>query len=187
MPEPAFRRIALSAHASTPSPAIQRLEVLVGVPGPGALELRYLLQGDLSLIRLVPQESLCPGRADNLWQHTCFEAFIQPVGSQSYCELNFSVAKQWAAYRFDAYRAGMRPLELARPPEISVTHTSQQLELHATVALASEYRPALLGLTAVVEHDSGRLCYWSARHSPGKPDFHHRDGFVLEIQLPTNS
>ena len=153
------------------------------VPRPGVLELRYLLQGDLAHIRVVPSEAGPTGRADNLWKHTCFEAFIRTAGSQSYGELNFSVAKQWAAYHFDGYRTGMMPLELPEPPEISVTRTPQHLELHATVALAREYGPTLLALTAVVEEDNGSLCYWSARHPPGKPDFHHPDGFVFELEV----
>jgi hypothetical protein len=38
----------------------------------------------------------------------------------------------------------------------------------------------LLGLTAVVEEENGRLSYWALKHPPGKPDFHSPEGFVLE-------
>jgi hypothetical protein len=43
--------------------------------------------------------------------------------------------------------------------------------------------PALqLGLTAVIEDDSGNLSYWALRHAPGNPDFHDPDGFALELR-----
>jgi hypothetical protein len=153
--------------------------------------LRYCLQADMARIRVAFEGTVAPGRTEGLWKHTCFEAFIRPDESQGYYELNFSAAKQWAAYHFDAYREGMTPVELPEPPTISVTQTPQNLELDAIVALPFEYakgakemrgsvRPGL-ALTAVVEEDSGRLCYWSARHPPGKPDFHHSDGYVFEL------
>jgi hypothetical protein len=38
-----------------------------------------------------------------------------------------------------------------------------------------------LALTAVIEDSSGTLSYWALKHAPNKPDFHHSDGFVLEL------
>jgi hypothetical protein len=183
MPVPVMRRIALASHPSTPGSTVQGVEVCAASPRAGVLELRYRLHADLSRIRLISSEGSPDGRADGLWKHTCFEAFVRPAGAESYRELNFSPAKQWAAYQFDAYRAGMRPLELAQPPAISVRRAPQLLELYATVALQGECGQALLALTAVVEEDSGSLCYWSARHPAGKPDFHHPDGFVFELEV----
>ena len=51
------------------------------------------------------------------------------------------------------------------------------------LGLAREGLDLKLALTAVVEDGSGRLSYWALRHAPGKPDFHHPDGFVLEFTL----
>ncbi|MEP9357206.1 DOMON-like domain-containing protein [Sphingomonas sp. KR3-1] len=56
-----------------------------------------------------------PARTDGLWQRTCFELFLRDPESGAYLEFNFSPSGEWAAYRFDGYRAGMRPLELADP------------------------------------------------------------------------
>jgi hypothetical protein len=112
--------------------------------------------------------------------------FIQPSGSHGYYEFNFSPTKQWAVYRFNSYRQGMAPMDMANPPEISIRKASDSLELLVTLSLPvsagidAAQRPRL-ALTAVVEEDSGRLCYWSARHPQGKPDFHHSDGFVFEL------
>jgi hypothetical protein len=33
----------------------------------------------------------------------------------------------------------------------------------------------------VIEAADGSLSYWALRHPPGKPDFHHRDAFALEL------
>ena len=41
-----------------------------------------------------------------------------------------------------------------------------------------------VALAAVVEDATGDLSYWSLRHAAGKPDFHHSDGFVLELPSP---
>ena len=38
-----------------------------------------------------------------------------------------------------------------------------------------------LGLSAVIEGADGGLSYWALRHPPGKPDFHHPEAFVLEL------
>jgi hypothetical protein len=181
-------KVPLLNHPSTPSEAIQSLEVQLSVAAPSRgsaalVTLRYKLQADMSRIRLRPET--VPGRAEGLWKHTCFEAFIQPGGMRAYHELNFSPTRQWAVYGFDGYREGMRPIDLSSPPAIAVRKDPHQLELEATFSLPSEATGAASGsrlaLTAVVEEDNGRLCYWSARHPQGKPDFHHADNFVLEL------
>jgi hypothetical protein len=41
-----------------------------------------------------------------------------------------------------------------------------------------------VALSAVIEDNRGMLSYWALKHPPGKPDFHHRDGFALEIEAP---
>jgi hypothetical protein len=33
----------------------------------------------------------------------------------------------------------------------------------------------------VIEETNGAKSYWALKHPPGKPDFHHADGFVLEL------
>ena len=37
---------------------------------------------------------------------------------------------------------------------------------------------------AVVEETDGRLSYWALTHPAERPDFHHRDGFVLPLEHP---
>ena len=174
--------IPLRPHPTTQSDAIQSLDVQLSFGSPSLVTLRYHLRGDMSRIRV--GAAGVPGRADDLWKHTCFEAFIRPAGSAQYYELNFSPTEQWAAYHFDSYRAGMTPADLSRPPEMAVRRSAGSLELEVTFLLpagcAATPRPKL-ALTAVVEEEGGRLCYWSVRHPPGRPDFHHAAGFTIDL------
>ena len=151
---------------------------------PGSFVFQYVLRADMARVRVPRAET--PSRADGLWKHTCFEAFIRPSGLDGYYELNFSPSGRWAVYSFDGYRAGMSPVEVSSPPRLAVRAYEDRLELDAEVHLAdfglASQRPGLrLALTAVVEDDSGTLAYWALKHAPGKPDFHHPDGFVLEL------
>lgn len=147
-----------------------------------SLELRYRVEGDIARV-LVPAKR-SPQRADKLWQHTCFEAFVRAAAASAYVELNFSPSSAWAMYQFSGYRAGMSNVEAA-PPRISLHRESGLLQLDAVVDLAST--PALLhaelklAMCAVVEEEDRRLSYWALVHPAGKPDFHHADGFVLKL------
>ncbi len=182
-------QIFLDAHPSTRCDSVQRLDVRLSFQSPGVVTLCYTLRGDMSRIRIGTEvargttESLW---TDGLWKHTCFEAFIRPGESPGYYEFNFSPTRQWAVYRFDSYRQGMTPMVLANPPSISTSRAAEQLVLEASVALpfsadSGAARHTQLALAAVIEEESGRLCYWAGRHPQGKPDFHHSDGFAFEL------
>jgi hypothetical protein len=126
------------------------------------------------------------GRTDGLWNHTCFEAFVAPADAPDYHEFNFSPSLDWAIYRFSSYREGMSSAEIGRAPEISVRRRDDGLELQSAVSLGHliglRDAPHLrIALAAVIEDENGRLSYWGLRHSPGKPDFHHPDGFALKV------
>jgi hypothetical protein len=175
---------ALAAHPSTPGGAVRGLGARARTEGTGILVLRYSLDADMSRIRVPP--SGAGGRAEQLWKHTCFEAFVAPAAGTGYHEFNFSPALDWAIYRFSAYREGMSPAEIGKAPGISVRRMDDGLELESTVCLADlaglrDARRLRVGLAAVIEEENGRLSYWGLRHPPGKPDFHHSDGFALEV------
>ena len=178
--------VILASHASTPCDAIHGLDVWVTVTATGVVTFRFCLRADMARIRVPSEGEGRSGQTAGLWKHTCFEAFIRPSESCAYYEFNFSPAGQWAAYRFDSYREGMTPLQLVRSPEISVRNAPDRLELEAmlpvpiSAAAGAAPRPKL-AIAAVVEEENGRLCYWAARHPAGRPDFHHSDGFVLEL------
>ena len=182
-----MQSISLTCHPTTACAAIRHIEVQVLRPRNAALELRYTILGDIDGL-LIPPES--PSRtADKLWQHTCFEAFIA-VGA-GYYEFNFSPSTQWAIYRFSAYREGVTAVENASP-QIAVRRDAACLTVGAIVDLdalpAFRDRSDLrLALSAAIEDTEHRMSYWALAHPPGKPDFHHAAGFVLELPAGSRS
>ncbi|MCC7546275.1 MAG: DOMON-like domain-containing protein [Burkholderiales bacterium] len=174
--------LTLSRHPGSPSGGVEHADVSASAL-PGALALCYRLRG--ALRRIAVPEPARPARRDGLWRHTCFECFVRIPGQRAYAEFNVSPSGEWAAYRFDACRAGMRPLELDEAPRIELVRSHAALELRTRLRLPAPWdgAPRLqLALTAVVEEVSGALSYWALAHPPGKPDFHRDDGFALMIE-----
>ena len=174
----------LTSHPSTPNDDVRRLEVQLRTEEPDILVFRYSLVADMSRVR-VPLPGV-GGRADALWKHTCFEAFVAAADAPGYHEFNFSPSLDWAVYRFSAYREGMSPAEIGRTPEISVRRGEDGLELMSAVRIGDladlrDVGRLRLALAAVIEDEDGRLSFWGLRHAHGKPDFHHPDGFALEV------
>ena len=102
----------------------------------------------------------------------------------AYREFNFSPSGAWQAYAFRAYRAG-GPLYPAPAPTIRLDLEPAEFRLTATLpaGLLPPGRQLQLGLSAVIEASDGSLSYWALHHPPGRPDFHHTDGFALQIAL----
>ncbi len=167
----------LVPHPETPCSAVRRLEVRVARGG-GRLRLRYELEGNLAA--LVLPEPGPPQRCDGLWEHTCFEAFLALPVAEAYGEHNFAPSGAWAAYAFQAYRTRI-PGEVGADPGLRVTRGADRLELEATVPDPAPDQVLRLALTAVVEARDGGCTYWSLRHPPGAPDFHHAEAFALEL------
>lgn len=173
--------LSLKRHPDSPASAVDAVEVEV-TPRPGnGLELRYRLTGRTSEIAM---PAPARGRVDELWKHTCFEAFIRPAGGEGYHEFNFSPSMQWAAYGFDGYRAGMRSADEFQTIDFRLGGRSGlydlqvALDLEGVIPADADWR---LALAAVIEEKSGQLSYWALAHPAGKPDFHHGDGFALDL------
>jgi hypothetical protein len=188
MPSIHAKPAVLAAHHSTPNEAVRALSALVRMEGNELLVFDYLLDADLSRVRvpLAAAQVRAGARADALWKHTCFEAFLAPADALGYHELNFSPSRDWAIYRFSAYRDGMAEAKIAHAPQISVHRGDAEVELKATVRMESlgDLRDAprlKVALAAVIEDESGRLSYWALWHPPGKPDFHHPSAFALQV------
>jgi hypothetical protein len=167
----------LTLHPDGRCDAVTHIAVEIARPSAAVLLVDYIVSGNLDDLSLLPIGT--SARTDGLWQHTCFEAFMRPAGSESYFEFNFSPSTQWAAYRFGRYREGMIAAETA-VPRIEFEHAAQRCVLRAALALPDEgaWR---LGLSAVIEETNGRKSYWALAHPPGRPDFHHSDCFALEL------
>jgi hypothetical protein len=186
--------LRLLPHPQKPGGAVRRVAARAWLAAPRSLRLRYVLEADLRRIR-IPAAVPGGGRAEGLWKHTCFEAFVGVDASADYLELNFSPSGQWAAYRFESYREGMAAAELEERPAIAIVPGKHGLELRAEVRLggalpgggrstagaAAGKGDMRLALSTVVEDEEGGLSYWALRHPPGRPDFHHPDGFSLAL------
>ncbi|HUG45416.1 MAG TPA: DOMON-like domain-containing protein [Sphingomicrobium sp.] len=119
-----------------------------------------------------------PWRADKLWETTCFEAFLQISGTQSYREWNFAPAGNWQAYDFSSYREGAEKAEVDSPPYIRMEDNFTWWTVGATIATEARHQ-LHLGLSAVLEEVDGTRSYWALAHNEsGKPDFHLPDCFI---------
>ncbi|MBV9330167.1 MAG: DOMON-like domain-containing protein [Alphaproteobacteria bacterium] len=179
-------REQLKIHTDSVCRAVHSITVDVSRPGAGTLELRYIVSGAIS--DLVVPEPTVPARVDGLWRHTCFEAFVRTAGEKPYCEFNFAPSGEWAAYRFGDHRDGMKVAEELPAPAIGFDATSSSLELAVTLELGqlaeiSKTSAWRLSISAVIEERSGRKSYWALAHPPGPADFHHGDGFRLELSF----
>lgn len=149
----------------------------------GGLSLSWRLEGDIDGVRVPAAGSALP--RERLWAHTCCELFVARKGGEAYREFNFSPGGQWMAFDFSTYR--QRAVDPQLPaPRLSLSRERAALTL--AVALPAACLPAgacRLALTAVVELADGSHRYWALRHPPGRPDFHHRDGFALVLKGPT--
>ena len=172
--------IALTCHPDTPARAVQSVTVELTMTDADDVLLTFYVTPGAALA--VPV-STSPVRADGLWQRTCFEMFVRVAG-ESYVEFNLSPSREWAAYAFDGYRAGMRDLALPVDPHIELERQGGAFVLEADVDLAAiQAGRATVGLSAVIEEVDGTKSYWALRHPHGKPDFHHPDCFALELPV----
>ena len=121
------------------------------------------------------------GRHFNLWQQTCFEAFIS-AGAGEYYEINLSTKGAWNVYRFDSYRSPQPPQEFPGAELVECNSSPGKLEARFLVPGAG-FNKTKACLTAVLTLTGGRTTYWSTRHAPAKPDFHLSENFTLERKL----
>lgn len=178
-------RLALKLHPDSSCSAIESIEVEAARSAPGLLRLAFILKGDIAALR-PPPETFSLRRGDELWRHSCLEAFVTAELSGPYVELNFSPAGEWAAYGFSGYRAEMTAIEAA-PPAMEGTWDSEGFQLQASVGLPQlpDDVPWHIGMSAVIEDADGSISYWALGHPPGKADFHHGDCFALEVPAPS--
>jgi hypothetical protein len=177
----------LVAHPQTPATPSVTLVAAVRTVSAAALRCEYVLQADLTLLALPARRA--GERRDELWRHTCFEAFVSAGDESGYYEFNFSPSGDWAAYRFEDYRRGMTRAPLGQAPAVEVDARPGRLALSATLEFGGLGSPGRacglrLALAAVLEDQQGALSYWALAHPPGKPDFHHPAGFTLELHAP---
>ncbi|MDO9587980.1 MAG: DOMON-like domain-containing protein [Brevundimonas sp.] len=168
-----MQTVSLHPHPDSDPHGVDRFEVHFERDGL-LLWLRFVVEGEIDRITWPAEAG--QGRADDLWRHTCFEVFV--TADAGYVEYNLSPSGQWASYRFDGPRVGMR-----RADEVAtllgLDGAFDMVALEARIELPHD--AARLALSAVIETSVGEMSYWALAHPSGKPDFHHPDSFILDL------
>lgn len=147
------------------------------------LLLDYTLAGDLNALALAAPEAE-PARRDGLWEHTCFEFFLAPHGSNLYWEGNLAPSGHWNLYQFLGYRQGRKEepalsaLAVRSEGEEGIFRLGSELKLDRLLAGHHSWR---LGLSAVIADRDGRRAYWALTHRETRPDFHRWDSFLVNL------
>jgi hypothetical protein len=174
----------LLRHPDSPSRLVHAVAAEATRTAEGKLAVRYAIRGGIAALRI---PAPAPARIGwKLWRHTCCELFLRDRGAAAYHEFNFSPSGEWTVYAFSKYREGGPLMDEAMNPQVAVRSDEKQLDLYALVDLArisptARAAQLAIGLSVVIEEESGALSYWALRHPPGKPDFHHADAFALEV------
>lgn len=181
----------LHCHPASSSAAVDHFSVVVSSGSSGGITLGYRIFGQIDRL-LIPAQTIS-AQTNRLWEHTCCEAFFGHDGETAYREFNFSPSGHWAVLDFSAYRENPRKADLSEAPQISVRRFPDRLELDAVLPssaiLGENMGLPRTGLSAVIEELTEEtpglppkfsLSYWALHHPSKRPDFHHRDTFILE-------
>lgn len=121
-----------------------------------------------------------PQRKEDLWETTCFEAFLRVPGVNNYREWNFAPSGDWAAYDFKSHRDGRTDADVS-PPYIRVEDNLTWWAMGATIAVDAK-GVWEFGLSVVLEEKDGTKSYWALNHPEGdKPDFHDPACFAAHL------
>ena len=154
------------------------------------LYLDYVLKADLREI-VLPKAIDGAGRADNLWEHTCFEAFIALENSSEYLEVNLSPSGQWNIYEFKSYRGSrVEADQVSCKPMVLKAKTNLNVQAEIDLSGVSWIKASKknielqLGLTGVIELKSKVKSYCALTHKSDKADFHRKESFILRLKNP---
>jgi hypothetical protein len=146
--------------------------------------ISYLLSGPVERLA-IPAPADIPARENALWENTCFELFIALKGSGEYREFNLSPSGHWNVYRFEAYRQGMKEERSFDSLPFHVLKQVESFSLDLAVDLKDIFQPDQpleIAVTAVIKSIDGELSYWALTHEGPQPDFHRREGFIIELR-----
>ena len=174
---------SLRFHPAAPARVVGGVSAGGGLDREGRMKLAYRISAAPRALHW--NQSDPPGRRDELWRHTCCEAFLA-TGPESYLEFNFSPDGSWAAYAFSSYRRRAEPDPALEPPEVRVRTARNAVGLEAIIDVGAVVDLAgvpeiRMNLAAVVEETGGPASYWALRHPSPQPDFHDAGGFVLTL------
>lgn len=147
------------------------------------LEFRFL-NSQTDLLGL-PEKAACwdgteVPRQDDLWQATCFEAFLNPIGSSKYFEFNFSLKPAWNAYRFENYRTPQPATPTLDFVLKSMKWDPSKKHLLLVLENKTSYSQFRVGLSAIFLEKNGTKHYFALAHKGTQPDFHLVKSFILQ-------
>ena len=171
------KKYRLVSHPDRPPCAVDAVIVEVRLDDKELL-LRFAVDG---LEHVALPDRAAPSRSDGLWKTTCCELFLALPGSEAYFEFNYAPSSQWAAYRFDSYRAGGSDLTVSVAPHVD-RESACLAEVRQNLSDLPP-GPLQMSLTAVVEETDGTKSYWALAHAPGPPDFHTRTSFIATLPV----
>ena len=123
---------------------------------------------------ILPPPASVPEFRDNLWQHTCCEAFFAHADG-AYREYNLAPSGNWAVYDFRATRSGQTPRTDLPAPAIVCAPRPDGFRL--TTRLPADAQATRLALSLVLETTDGQCFHLALTHPTDKPDFHHPQSF----------
>lgn len=174
---------ALAFHPAHPPLAIRSVEARIIGHDAQWLRARWKIMGAGQLV--VPAFA-GKGRADGLWQTTCFELFLQAGEGPGYTEINLSPSERWNVYDFTGRREGMSERAMPREPECTMRRGSDMAIFDAAIpATGLPPAPWRCGFTAVIEEQGARKSYWSLVHHGDAPDFHDPACFTHHVAAPS--
>jgi hypothetical protein len=177
----------LAGHPDNPPGFMQRIGATLMQKSDGSLAIVYAIQGPTDGLRIpAPDASASPNApapADALWRTTCCELFVGSADAAGYREFNFSPSGQWAVYDFSDYRERTLAQPSIAAPSIRAGQREDRLQLDALLppVVLPDSDTLRFALAVVLESSDGDLGYWALAHPAGKPDFHHRTGFALQL------
>lgn len=117
-------------------------------------------------------------REDGLWNDTCFEMFLKPIGGKTYYEFNFSLKPAWNQYVFQDYRKPQPPIpsDEFRLRQMQWDGRMLQIDLYSLKPIPTFEA----SLTAVLKETKGNKHYLALSHKGTKADFHLSESFILQ-------
>jgi hypothetical protein len=148
-----------------------------------SLEIQYRLAGDLDVVEIAAPAQT-PRRRFELWEATCLEFFLAPIGQTYYWEFNLSPSGDWNVFRLEDYRQGLQEETRFQSLPYEVQHQDRELSLSLTVSLeglVDRHQPLVAAVTTVIQNRSGNFSYWALCHPGPEADFHRRDSFRIGL------
>jgi hypothetical protein len=175
----------LKYHPAHPPLALRTVEARIIGSDATWLRARWRIMGAGKLV--VPAFA-GKGRADDLWQTTCFELFLQAGEGPGYTELNLSPSERWNVYDFTARREGMGERPMPREPDCAMRLGTDLAIFDAAIPVSGlPDAPCRCGFTAVLEEQGGHKSYWALAHEGDAPDFHDPACFLEKVAAPSGA